>query len=629
MDTYWSFRKIAALEEAGFNHTLERFYHLGMDGLVRENIQNSLDAKLPSTEQPVLVSIKTGVMVADEIPGINELKAHICALKGENEYTRETIEHMRQCMNKTQVPYISFADGNTRGLSGAMHGEQMRQGDTWGDYAYKKGVHHIDEDAHVESSRGGSHGIGKIACNAASDLHLMFFANCDAQGNCHMGGTIQLIEHTLGDEYYRATGYFTKIEQGYYVPFENDFASVFQKKTRGLKIVIPYLREQFQGSEQVIRAVCDNFWLAILQKKLIVKVNEVLIDAERIVELVNNKDIYEEQNYGEIRKVFTPLYIRTYLEQKPVRVIISDKSTDYQFWLYLLYDEQIKKGRTAIFRGIGMKIEDKKIASYVNAPYNAVLIPAEIKGDVFLKSLENESHTQLSWEHIKDVKTQANAKRFINHITKVMQQMIAALIQEANPSDGVIDTSELIYSVEQNFRKELSKELVTVQLTRGNKNSKKTLVKIKTTSLKNKKRKAARSETETVRTVVRRVRKKDGVGTEKTRVRYAMYPEMVRRIVLPEKELLLFDFQKAVQYTGETVCALSFSVIDGSGKTYESEFDLGESYSKIYDKNGQKDCVVKGNIIQNVTILDGKVFLEMCPTEHFNASLKFMYYVEV
>ena len=39
----WSFRKIVAIEEPVFNNTLERFYNLGIDGLVRENIQNSLD----------------------------------------------------------------------------------------------------------------------------------------------------------------------------------------------------------------------------------------------------------------------------------------------------------------------------------------------------------------------------------------------------------------------------------------------------------------------------------------------------------------------------------------------------------------------------------------------------------
>lgn len=37
----------------------------------------------------------------------------------------------------------------------------------------------------------------KIASNAVSDLHMMYFANCDEEGNKHLGATVQLIEHKL------------------------------------------------------------------------------------------------------------------------------------------------------------------------------------------------------------------------------------------------------------------------------------------------------------------------------------------------------------------------------------------------------------------------------------------------
>ena len=185
----WDFRKIQAIEEPVFNNTLEKFYNLGIDGLVRENIQNSLDAKLQESELPVEVTISVGEMDAADIPGVDEIKQHIIALKGQNTYTRETIDHMQSEMTRATVSYISFEDCNTKGLTGAMHGENCGENDTWGAYAYKKGVHQIVEDAELENLRGGSHGVGKIACNAASDLYMMFFANCDAQGNQHIGGT--------------------------------------------------------------------------------------------------------------------------------------------------------------------------------------------------------------------------------------------------------------------------------------------------------------------------------------------------------------------------------------------------------------------------------------------------------
>lgn len=41
-----------------------------------------------------------------------------------------------------------------------------------------------------------------------------------------------------------------------------------------------------------------------------------------------------------------------------------------------------------------MKIEDKKVKGNVNKPFNEVLVPNSVVEDAFLKSVENESHTE-------------------------------------------------------------------------------------------------------------------------------------------------------------------------------------------------------------------------------------------
>ena len=182
----WQFSAIPCIEESTFNKILERFYNFGISGLVRENIQNSLDGKLKGSDEPVIVTIKTGSVSKNDIPGLDEIKERIKSLKGQNSYTKETIEHMKNKMDDEIVNYISFEDFNTKGLTGANRGQSNNPKDTWSIYAYNKGVHTEEEDESVEKSRGGSHGIGKIASNAASDLYMMYFANCDADGNKHI-----------------------------------------------------------------------------------------------------------------------------------------------------------------------------------------------------------------------------------------------------------------------------------------------------------------------------------------------------------------------------------------------------------------------------------------------------------
>ena len=621
MENKWSFRKIIAIEEALFNNTLEKFYDLGISGLVRENIQNSLDGKLSTCNKPVKVIIKTGNMRPQDIPGIEEVKEHILSLKGQNSYTRSTIKHMQSSLNITEVPYISFEDCNTKGLKGASHGEMVQEGDTWGVYAYKKGVHYEESDEEAESLRGGSHGVGKIASNAASDIHMMYFANCDEYGNQHIGGTVELIEHELKGLKYRATGYFTKDIDDTYYPFENNFNKVFEKKTRGLKIIVPYLRKQFRGREQLIRAVCDNFFVAIIKNKLEVYVDDIEINSVTIKEIVLDSEIYPEQEYADIKNNFTPLYIKTFLEQEPTELIVKDRrGTEYSFDLYFLYDDRIKKGRTAIVRGIGMKIQDKKIVGHANTSFNAVMIPNSSEGDVFLKSLENESHTSLSYEHIKNPNIQMNAKRFINNISREMAKIIAAYIEKENPSDGQIDTSELIYSVVRNFKKELSKQISAVEINKDRKNGKKV---VKINPKPNKDKKKEKKEKKEKKTTKPRINK------ETNKLTYPVKTESVKRIVVKDKEKLFFDFSDDPQYSGETECDISFRVIDGMGVIDEMVYDLNDNYSDIVDKKTCKKCETLGNTVKGIQIDNGKAYLEMNTTKRFNSSLKFMYYVEV
>ena len=142
----WKFSIIPGIEESTFNKVLEKFYNYGISGLVRENIQNSLDGKIPNSDKPVIVKIETGIIRKEEIPGIDDIIERINCLKGHNSYTKETIEYMQKKMYQNEVAYISFEDSNTKGLTGAKNGQSDCKEDTWGVYAYNKGVHSEESD---------------------------------------------------------------------------------------------------------------------------------------------------------------------------------------------------------------------------------------------------------------------------------------------------------------------------------------------------------------------------------------------------------------------------------------------------------------------------------------------------
>ena len=638
----WKFSVIPGIEESTFNKVLERFYDLGISGLVRENIQNSLDGKIPGETKPVIVTIKTGKVKKNDIPGLDNIKERIECLVGHNSYTKETIEHMQNKMNQEEVDYISFEDYNTKGLKGAKNGQSYRPEDTWGIYAYNKGVHSEEEDSTLEKSRGGSHGIGKIASNAASELHMMYFANCDEEGNKHLGGTVQLVEHKYKDKYYRSTGYFTDIkkiennEERFY-PYENTFSEIFKKDTRGLKIIIPFLREQFNNEVDIIKSICDSFFIAILENKLEVIVNDKNINSKTIKKYIENKKYYI-QDVSEMKEEFTPLYLSTYMKKKPMQITIEDIKEKYNFNLYFNYDESIPKGRVAIIRTIGMKIEDKKVKGNVNKPFNAVLIPDSTKEDAFLKSLENESHTQLSFEHIKDQNLQKNAKRFINNISKVMAKIIEDEIKKSNPTDGMMDTDDVLYYVESQFKQELADSLGTVKLSNGNKD--KTVVKVEQDIPKKKDPKDKEKKDKEKKKPLKKVKKKprndesdteqevNEVSPEKLTT-YSAHPDRVERLIIRDKEYVKFDFTDTDEMKKVKLCDITLSVIDGMGQEYDNEFNMKDNYEYVIDKATGRKCKIEDNLIKDVKVVKGNVQIELKLKENYNKALKFMYYVEV
>lgn len=635
----WQFSPIPNIEESNFNKILERFFNLRIPGLTRENIQNALDGRLLDFEGPVIVTIKTGTIKKENIPGIDEVISRIECLKGRNSYTKEAIAHMRNKMDQEEVAFISFEDFNTRGLKGAENGQSDSPEDTWAIYAYNKGVHSEEEDEAVETSRGGSHGVGKIASNAASDLNLMYFANCDAEGNQHLGGTVQLIEHKYQDQYYRSSGYFTDIKsigsnKTKFYPFTNHFHEVFEKNSRGLKIIIPFLREEYNNEKDIIKSVCDSFFISILQKKLEVIVNVKKITAETIQNYVLNADYYV-QEVEEMKDEFTPLYVGTYLNEEPRPLIVSDGMNNFHFNLYFRYDEVIPKGRVSIVRTIGMKIEDKKIKGNVNKPYNAVLIGGAPE-DAYIKSLENESHTELSFDHIKDPLLQKRAKKFINNLAREISKIIEEAIKQNNPTDGVMNTKDILYVVENEFKKDLSGAVSTVMINKG-----KSLVKL-TTEVPKKKKKSKNSSKPSVpktqtRNPVKRVKPQPtaGIGSEQEqeqeqpRDKYITNPDIVERIIVGNKEMVQFDFKESKEINKEPSCDISLSIIDGMGVEYTDEFHIHENYSRVTDRTTGKVCKIENNIIKGVAINQGMAQLELDLKSNYNKALKFVYYVEV
>lgn len=624
------FTEVANIETQTFDNSLEHFHSAGISGTIRENIQNSIDAKIPGIDKPVIVKIRAGDIKKSEIPAINQIEEHINSLEGGNGYTRETIGYMKQVIAKDKVSVLTFEDCNTRGLSGANEIDKMT---SYNVFAYKKGVHFEEENDEAEIIRGGSHGVGKIANNALSDIHLMYFANCDEKGNQHLGGTIQLIEHQVNGTSYRSTGYFSNMNNlKQFIPYQNyNNHELFRKKTRGLKIIVPFFRDKDLEEKTIVRAVCDNFFLALLTNKLrVILVNDedtLEINKDTIHEIVQNKYYYPENldNKVGIKKNFTPLYVDTYLHKAPIDLEVSLTENKFNFKLYFAYDEEIKTGRVAIVRSMGMKIVDHKVKNYVRRPFNAVLI-GSAKEDKYLKTLENESHTELSPAALRDKKMIRDAKEFLKLLNKKIAEIIDAEWEKTNPSDGKIDTSDLLYKKEITFKAQLNELSEKIELKEG---------KILRKKVAREKRNTSQSKADTLAKSkptgrLRRPRKIKKDPNDQSTVETILAPnETVNRMMLTDKEIIQFNLKGIKEVLPFGKINISFRVVDGDGKEYDEEFNMENSYNNVIDSISRRPYRFDSFTIYEVQVLDGIVKLEINQKNNHSGKLKFIYKLEV
>lgn len=629
MSNLFKFSKSDHIENHVFDPTLEKFRLAIESGeasgaTIREILQNSMDANDDNKNEPVHVAFKIGEIERKNLPGIDQVFEHIDSLIPQNEYTEETVKHMKALRDKNTVTVLTAEDSNTKGLEG---GNTKNSSSIFHTFAYNKGKHNFEDDSQKESRRGGSHGVGKIATNAASDIHLMYFANCDENNNQHVGGSVQLFDHQLDNSNYRGVGYFTD-EDSYKnrVPYPNTFPhKIFSKETRGLKIIIPYLRRGLLSEEDMVKAVINNFFVSIIENLLTVTIQiqdeKIDINSETINDILKNPKYYE-QDLNELRNEFTPLYVNTYSNSEAQDFIIKLKNQDLRFKLY--FDdslETIKKGRTAIVRSLGMKIEDFKVLNRATRPYNAVLIGGPLE-DEFLKTLENESHTELSIEGIRDPEKQDEAKKFLSALDKKLAKIIDESTIRKIKSDGKLDTSEILYRSTKSFTQSIEKNTSTVEIENETSLTKKREQRHPTGN-------SSRGKGKPKPRKRKRKPRKLHPNTETGKQTILLPPDIVNRVIIRDEEYLTFDLNNITETDGWNTCNISFKIVNGDGKEYDDEVNLAREYENVININTSESYNINSNEIKNVEIVNNIVLLKFTLTDTHNSKLKYIYKLEV
>ena len=235
--------------------------------MIRELLQNSLDAKVEGLFVPVEVTI-ADTRVDPQAIGANELRLHLHACRERAEQDRKPkIQQLYakalQTLDKAPIRCLKVVDSNTTGL----------QGPSWDALVFQEGSVYKPGDA-----PGGSNGTGKNAVLNVSDLRTVFYSTRYSNGKegrvekCQ--GKATLMAHPSPNnkkENVQHIGFFT-MPDGKPI-LTNDIEGIFRLEDVGTGVfVMGFNPRSPEWANEVTRAIIENFFFAVHCKKLTVKI---------------------------------------------------------------------------------------------------------------------------------------------------------------------------------------------------------------------------------------------------------------------------------------------------------------------------------------------------------------------
>jgi hypothetical protein len=362
--------------------------------IVREAIQNSLDA-VHDKSQPVVVSFQYFEMKRQDYPEFFKIEEHINQSLNyfeNNPDARRLFGDMLKYLNRPQqgennmvLSCLRISDSNTKGM-------YFDKGTTSPFYAFLRasGVSAKNQGS------GGSFGFGKGAYFALSPIKTLIVSSKDIEGKVYFEGATRLTTHKDGSGSKISAFGFYDNNNGDPTTHENNIPDVFKRTETGTDVNIIGLWSESERNTLMIKSVLNNFWLAIYDGKLIVQVDDVIINKGNIEIIINEYfDGQIENGSPSNIELWNPKsYLRAVKyagSNQQFKVFESELDTIGKVRLYV-YLENGLPNRTSYFRAPRMVVYKGKNGK-VNG-YSAVFICDNDKGNEMLRLMENPAHNE-------------------------------------------------------------------------------------------------------------------------------------------------------------------------------------------------------------------------------------------
>lgn len=443
----WHFELQTGVEEGPNDALAQNFKKSPYTSLIRESVQNSLDAVYDRT-QPVRVVIETKSMRVVDFPSFFDLREHIQGCIDYfpmNSNAKEIYEPMLPYIDASsysnELHYIKVSDFNTMGM-------KYVKGDTncpFYAFVLSRGV-----SAKENQASGGSFGFGKAAYFNMSPIRTVFVSTMMQGGMTVFEGVASLCTHIHKGKVKTSMGYYDN-NDGKPVVNSDNIPVPFKREKPGTSICIMGVNKSLQAgaTKEMIEAVLRHFWMAIWSEKLVVEIEDVKINKENIERLMeeyfkSDLDTVAKTNYHNPRPYFDA-----------VRYAGSDSNR------YFLFKDNLPiLGQVEFYVNLNPSATDK--ISYMRKPlmlvytkktqtsfgFNGVFICTGDSGNQVLRKVENPAHDEWKAENWKDKnnKTEKKGKEALEELQSYLSRTIEKLFSsDEGGSINITDLEEYLF----------------------------------------------------------------------------------------------------------------------------------------------------------------------------------------
>lgn len=412
-----------------------------IDNLAREICQNSLDAHLDESKEPVKVVFELKKLKRSNYDVFAQYKE---CLQGCRDYWKDEMDPKlskflsiaEATLQQEEIPILIAGDYNTKGLSGS-HSREISS--SWEALTSSDGV-----SVKSDGNSAGSYGIGKNAPFACSSLSMVFYNTLAEDNESAFIGVARLatlLDKNSGESTQRVGKYQSNDEDNkewrpIYQEDKDSFRDCFVRTERGTDVIIVGFAQTANWINNITNAVLKNFFVAISENRLVVELKE---DKEkRIISSDNLSQIFSDLSPDSQDMISASQLYSAFTNPDCKKTINVLEDNDVE--VYIKSDSSYKR-TIANFRATGMLVRTyyRRIFQH----YAAVVIVRGAALGELLKDTEPPRHNRWDYKQIdpSDRETRKKAKNAIDTIDDAvlgfLKDQFEAVTEETVDAAGV------------------------------------------------------------------------------------------------------------------------------------------------------------------------------------------------